>query len=104
FPVTGRFLILDSLLTFCTVLTTLALGLAARAERPSWKWLLIASLGLAMGVLTKGPVAMVLCVPPMIAVGWLNRRSELTSWRLWAVLFTPTLLTTIPWFALMISR
>ncbi len=67
---TARLLILDGLLTLWTTLALLAAFEAIRGERLRWGWWLIAATACGLGVLTKGPVAIVLLVPPL----WLFRR------------------------------
>jgi 4-amino-4-deoxy-L-arabinose transferase-like glycosyltransferase len=66
----GRLLVLDGLLTFCVVLSLFSGFEALRGDRfrPGWWTLSAAACGL--GILTKGPVALVLVVPPL----WLYRR------------------------------
>jgi 4-amino-4-deoxy-L-arabinose transferase-like glycosyltransferase len=70
FVVVGRLLILDGLLTFWTTLALFALFEALRGDRLRWGWWLTAAAACGFGVLTKGPVALMLVVPPI----WLHRR------------------------------
>src|ERR1019366_8800425 len=76
----GRLLVLDGLLTLWVTLATFAAYLAqtparsASEEGPSlagasgWRvcWWLLAALACGLGVLTKGPVAVVLVVVPLL--------------------------------------
>src|SRR5205085_745215 len=79
---TARFLYLarmltpDSILCACVVLCWLGLHLALAAKPagesaslrdPRWKWLLLSALGCGLGVLTKGPVAILLALVPAAA-------------------------------------
>ncbi len=69
----GRLLLLDGLLTFWV---TLALFALYRAHAGPWldrRWWVIAALACGLGVLTKGPVAIVLPLMPLIAHRWLAR-------------------------------
>ncbi len=66
----GRLLLLDGLLTLWTTLALLAAFEAVRGERLRWSWWLLSAAACGLGVLTKGPVALVLLAPPL----WLQRR------------------------------
>jgi 4-amino-4-deoxy-L-arabinose transferase-like glycosyltransferase len=68
----GRLLLLDGLLTFWV---TLALFAGYRAQAGSMLhrgWWLLAALACGLGVLTKGPVAIVLPLMPLVAHRWLT--------------------------------
>jgi hypothetical protein len=67
----GRLLILDGLLTLWTTLALLAAFEALGGERLRWRWWLLSGLACGLGVLTKGPVAVLLLVPPLLLHGWL---------------------------------
>ncbi|MBI1914183.1 MAG: glycosyltransferase family 39 protein [Planctomycetes bacterium] len=67
----GRLLILDGLLTLWTTLALLAAFEALSGERLRWGWWLLSALACGLGVLTKGPVAGLLLVPPLLLHGWL---------------------------------
>lgn len=97
----GRLLTLDMALTLFLNLGV-ALGyLAMRRERPRlWLW---AYLALALGVLTKGPVALVLAALIWAAWAWFQGRPVINSWlhpRGVALLAVVTL----PWFVLAALR
>jgi 4-amino-4-deoxy-L-arabinose transferase-like glycosyltransferase len=66
----ARLLILDGLLTLWTTLALFAAFEALRGPRLRWGPWLLAALACGLGVLTKGPVALVLLAPPL----WLHRR------------------------------
>jgi 4-amino-4-deoxy-L-arabinose transferase-like glycosyltransferase len=66
----GRLLILDGLLTFWVTLTLVALFHSLNTSRLQWGWWLLAALACGLGVLTKGPIALLLTAPPV----WLHRR------------------------------
>lgn len=98
FPVAGRFVVLDALLTCCVAATFLATANACLYHRRSWLWFAVAGVTLALGVLTKGPLAMVLCLPPLIVYGWLYQRRDLIDLRVAALMVVPTLVMALPWF------
>lgn len=100
----GRLLLLDSLLTFCTTLALFSGFEAVRGERLRWGWWLLASLACGLGVLTKGPVALVLLLPPL----WMQQRltgSGCRIGRMGALAFTLIVVAvTLPWYVAMTLR
>ncbi len=66
----GRLLVLDGLLTFCVTLGLFAGFEAVRGAALHRGWWALSAVACGLGVLTKGPVALVLVVPPL----WLYRR------------------------------
>src|SRR6266478_803119 len=81
----GRLLVLDGLLAFCVTLSTLAAFEAVRGHRFRWSWWLLAAVTCGLGVLTKGPIAIVLLVPPIVLHQWLTRSPQRLGWRAWLV-------------------
>lgn len=66
----GRLLILDGLLTFWVTLAVFATYEAIRGTTFQRRWWYLAALAVGFGVLTKGPIPLLLLVPPV----WLHRR------------------------------
>jgi 4-amino-4-deoxy-L-arabinose transferase-like glycosyltransferase len=66
----GRLLLLDGLLALWVSLSLLSAFEAVRGRRLRWGWWLLAAAACGLGVLTKGPVALLLLVPPL----WAHRR------------------------------
>ncbi len=69
----GRLLILDGLLTFWVTLGVFAgfRSLMCSAGK-DWGWWLLCAAACGFGVLTKGPVAIILVVAPLFLFGWLS--------------------------------
>jgi 4-amino-4-deoxy-L-arabinose transferase-like glycosyltransferase len=96
----ARFLIMDGLLTLFTTASILAALLATGDSRVRLGWWLVAAASCGLGILTKGPVAAVLTLPPLILAQWLvPERPRLTA-RHWILYAGTILLMTGPWFVL----
>ena len=91
----GRLLTLDMALTFFLNLGVGLGYLALSRERPRlWPW---AYLALALGVLTKGPVALVLAAIIWTAAAWSQGRPLLRSWlHPWSLALLAAV--SLPWF------
>ncbi len=98
FVLAGRFLITDSMLAFFTTLCLLSGYVAVRAQDHRWAWWMLAGVACSLGVLTKGPVAFILCAPPLIVSGWLRRDETRTRLSHWVVFVIPMLLMGVPWY------
>ncbi len=110
----GRMLVLDGLLTLWITLALLATYLARQSSEPEAQarvlpqsfactsgaiaWWCVAALACGLGVLTKGPVALVLVLIPL----WVHRRlvvSAPIAWRAWLGFFAIILMINFPWYA-----
>ncbi len=98
FVLSGRFVIMDGLLTLFTTACLLASFLAIRERQVHMGWWLIAATACALGILTKGPISVVLTVPPLLALQWLSRHTARIQWRHWLVFASLVGTLTIPWF------
>jgi 4-amino-4-deoxy-L-arabinose transferase-like glycosyltransferase len=106
----GRFLYLDKLLTTDALLglwVTSALAaahMAVAAGRLRWRWWLTSALALGLGLLTKGPVTLVLVVPPLLLVQGLDRRVVRVGVRPWLAYLILAVGVAGPWFAAVAER
>lgn len=98
FVLAGRFLILDSLLAFFTTMCLFSGYLALRESQHRWTWWMVSGVACALGVLTKGPVAFVLCAPPLIVSGWLRSDHSRTRPIHWLAFVIPMILICVPWY------
>jgi 4-amino-4-deoxy-L-arabinose transferase-like glycosyltransferase len=100
----GRLLLMDSLLTLWATLALFSAFEAVRGERLRWGWWLLASLACGLGVLTKGPVALVLLLPPL----WLQRWFTCSGCRIGRVAALVFVLihlaVALPWYVAMSLR
>ncbi|HVS38630.1 MAG TPA: glycosyltransferase family 39 protein [Gemmataceae bacterium] len=100
----GRLLLIDGVLTFCTTVALFAAFEAVRGDRLRWGWWLLSAAACGLGVLGKGPVALVLLAPPLLLHGWLTgRRLPLTRGALTAYLAVLAAVT-LPWYAALCVR
>ena len=94
----GRLLILDGLLAACTTIAVLAVFESVRGETMKRGWWLLAAAAVGFGVLTKGPVAIILVAIPI----WLHRRLTAGGCRIGVknlVLFLGVALAiNLPWY------
>jgi 4-amino-4-deoxy-L-arabinose transferase-like glycosyltransferase len=94
----GRFLVLDSVLT-CFVATSLFAAFeAVQGTRFRWDWWLASAAFCALGVLTKGPVALVLLGPPVAVFTWLQRDTARPRVRHWCAYAGIIAAVAAPWF------
>ncbi|TWU35015.1 phospholipid carrier-dependent glycosyltransferase [Novipirellula artificiosorum] len=98
FLLAGRFLILDSMLTLFTTISLLTGYIAVREQKHRWVWWMISGVACALGVLTKGPVALVLCAPPLAVNGWLRKDQTRTRRLHWIAFVLPMTLVCVPWY------
>ena len=100
----GRLLLLDGLLTFWTTLAFFCAFEATRGTRLRRGWWGLSAAACGLGVLTKGPVALVLLAPPL----WLHRRLGgqgclLSRWALTAFGLVVTAVA-LPWYVALVVR
>lgn len=97
FLFSGRFVFIDTLLTLFVTIGLLAGYLATRGEKLHRLWWLLAALACGLGILAKGPIAIALCVPPLVASRWLNgqRAIRVGQWLLFGGVVG---LVALPWF------
>ncbi len=100
----GRLLLLDGLLTLWVALSLFAGFEAVRGPVFRRGWWLLAAVACALGILTKGPIALVLLAPPL----WLYRRLSPVAFPIRSAdifLFAGTVLVlTLPWYIALAIR
>jgi len=98
FVLSTRFLIMDGLLTLFTTCALLSIYIATRGSTLDYRWWLAAAVAVGLGAMTKGPVALVLSLPPLFASRWLSNNGARIRWRDWAWFGGAFTLVTAPWF------
>jgi 4-amino-4-deoxy-L-arabinose transferase-like glycosyltransferase len=100
----GRLLVLDGLLTFWVVLSLFTAFEAVRGERLRWGWWLTAAAACGLGVLTKGPIAVLLLAPPLWLHARMTRKPLHTGWLAQIALAGVVLAVTLPWYIAVTAR
>jgi 4-amino-4-deoxy-L-arabinose transferase-like glycosyltransferase len=100
----GRLLVLDGLLAFWVVLSLFAAYEALRAACLRWSWWLVSAAACGLGVLTKGPVALLLLLPPLVAYRWLGGRAVRPRWFAWSAFAGVLLAVALPWYVALSLR
>ena len=95
-----RMLLLDGVLTFLVVGSLLA-GYHALAQKRHQGWWLISAILCGLGVLAKGPVAIVLVTPCLFALRWLDRSTSPMRFLDAAWYGIIVLSLAVPWYAVM---
>lgn len=100
----GRMITMDGLLGFW-VLSALALGQQAiQPGRLRWGYWLLSAAACGLGLLTKGPVALILVAVPLLAYQVLDRRTAWPGGWGWPVYVATTVGLALPWFVCMAWR
>jgi len=100
----GRLLLLDGLLSLWVTLEVLCAFEAVRSGRLQWGWWLLAATACGLGVLTKGPVALVLLLPPLwVYARWTGGCCRL-GWLPMAVYGCLAMSLSLPWYAAITLR
>jgi 4-amino-4-deoxy-L-arabinose transferase-like glycosyltransferase len=100
----ARLLLLDGLLALCVTLALFAAFEAVRRDQLRWGWWLVSAVACGLGILTKGPVALVLVAVPI----WLHRRLTNSTcrlgWRACLAFGGVVVATVVPWYAAICVR
>jgi 4-amino-4-deoxy-L-arabinose transferase-like glycosyltransferase len=94
----ARLLLLDGLLTLWTTLALFCAYEAVRGPRLRPGWWLAAALWCGLGVLTKGPVAVLLLAPPLLLYRWLSGQGVRPGWRGWGLFAGVVVAVALPWY------
>jgi 4-amino-4-deoxy-L-arabinose transferase-like glycosyltransferase len=100
----GRLLVLDGLLAFWVILSIFAAFEAVRGVRFRWGWWILSTFACGLGILAKGPIAVILLVPPICLHRWLAKSCRPISWRQWSIFGFVILSLVTPWYLAMCLR
>jgi dolichol-phosphate mannosyltransferase len=99
FVVLGRTVVLDSLLALCVAASWYAGYLAIHAPKLRWRWWLASAIACGLGLLAKGPIALVLFAPPVFAYQLLTSTAARPRWKPWLAFIGLALAIASPWYA-----
>jgi 4-amino-4-deoxy-L-arabinose transferase-like glycosyltransferase len=102
FLVLSRMLLLDSVLSFLVVSALLTGHHALSGSRLRWGWWLTSAALCGLGFLAKGPVAVVLVFPCLVAYRWLDRGSARFGLGPAAAYALLVAVLAVPWYAAMV--
>jgi dolichol-phosphate mannosyltransferase len=100
----GRMLTMDSVLCLWVTAALATAHWAVSAHRPTRGWWLLSATMCGLGLLTKGPVALVLVVPPLLAHQMLDPRAARLRWTSWAAYLGIALGLAAPWYIAVMAR
>ncbi|MCX7699290.1 MAG: glycosyltransferase family 39 protein [Gemmataceae bacterium] len=95
----GRLLILDGLLTMWTTTATLTAFEAIRHGRLRRSWWRISWIAAGLGVLTKGPVVLILVLVPTWFYDRILHRARSTTWGCYVEYLVGSVMISLPWYA-----
>jgi dolichol-phosphate mannosyltransferase len=104
FVALGRTVILDSLLVLCIVSSWLAGNRALSHGVVRWPWWFAAALACGVGFLVKGPVALVLVLPPLVAFRVCHAGAARPKAWAWAAFLAVAIAVPAPWYIAMAVR
>jgi 4-amino-4-deoxy-L-arabinose transferase-like glycosyltransferase len=100
----GPLLSMDSVLALW-VLAALATAHEALAGATLQRgWWVVSAVACSLGILTKGPVALLLVIVPISALRWASPSSPRISWRAWLGFASVACAVAGPWFAVVATR
>jgi dolichol-phosphate mannosyltransferase len=100
----GRMLTMDGLLALWVVSAWATGHVAAQRATLAWGWWLFSAVLCGLGILTKGPVALVLIIVPLVLWQWLERRVARPRVAGWAGYLTMSVAVAAPWFIVVALR
>jgi 4-amino-4-deoxy-L-arabinose transferase-like glycosyltransferase len=94
----GRLLVLDGLLALWVTLSILGAFEAQKGAQLRWGWWFLSALACGLGVLTKGPVALLLLIPPLWVHRRLTKAIPVISWKARLVFLAAVMAVALPWY------
>jgi 4-amino-4-deoxy-L-arabinose transferase-like glycosyltransferase len=104
FVVLGRTVVLDSLLALCVVTSWYTAYLAVSGPTLRRGWWVLSALVCGLGILAKGPVALVLLAPPVLVYQWLASTTVRPRWGMWLLYAALAAGVAAPWYVEMELR
>jgi dolichol-phosphate mannosyltransferase len=99
-----RMLTFDAVLCLCVLAALAAAHTALSAARLRRRWWVLSAVACGLGLLTKGPVALVLVTGPVLAFAVLDRRTARLGWRDGLTYLATSAAVALPWYAAIAYR
>ncbi|QDU57235.1 glycosyltransferase [Aeoliella mucimassa] len=100
----SRILVIDGLLTLCVAISLFAAYEAIREGTLNLGWWIMAAVAAGFAFLSKGPISLVLFLPPVFAYAWLTEGTHRVRLRDWLLFFTIVAGISAPWFVAVTQR
>ncbi|TWT71470.1 glycosyltransferase [Crateriforma conspicua] len=100
FAFTSRYLLLDGVLSLFVSLSLFTAYEAIRSPRLKMGWWIVSAVCIGLAFLTKGPIAIVLWLPPVFAFAWLSEAHVKIRWWHYGLLGFVVAMIATPWFVL----
>lgn len=98
FAFTGRYLLLDGVLSLLVSTSLFTAYEAIRSKDLKMGWWLLSGVLCGLAFLTKGPLALVLWFPPVFAFAWLAEGYAKPTWKHYSIVGLLAVLIACPWF------
>ncbi|TWT98493.1 glycosyltransferase [Stieleria varia] len=97
FVFNSRYLLLDGVLTLLMMLSLCSAYEAIRGTKLKMSWWVLSSVFCGLAILTKGPVAIVLWLPPVFAFTWLTQSVTKPRWADYSIFAAVVTAVISPW-------
>ena len=97
FAFTSRYLLLDGVLALWVTLSLFTAFESLRSGKLKMTWWIASAIFCGLAFLTKGPVALVLWMPPVFAFAWLTHTSAQPRWWHYAITTSVVAAVVAPW-------
>ncbi|MGB7323378.1 MAG: glycosyltransferase [Rubripirellula sp.] len=97
FAFTSRYLLLDGVLSLMVCTSLFAAYESIRGGKVKMNWWLVSAIACGLGFMTKGPVALVLWLPPVFAMAWLSDGHAKPRWWHYGIVGGVVAMIAMPW-------
>lgn len=98
FAFTSRYLLLDGVLALFVSLSLFTAYEAIKTERVKMIWWILSGIFVGLAFMTKGPLALVLWLPPVVAMAWLTESFSKPRWWHYGIIGSVAAAIVLPWF------